>query len=208
VFPVIKRKYSVPQPYPDPDQSSRHSHTLLLSYPCKIRWDLRFLRKMKMTVIWDVVLCSLVDIDRRFGGNYCLQHQGMLFWNVGQYLKDYTVQHPEDSHLLISPRDLFASDISHLFHQCYMSSSKESYWWGVVGPPPVCLFQKLEDHLLSAVRDCLFNIFAATFHVSAIRDASWYGDWTLKNTDALATIILTCYKGAMWLARQKHAKLR
>jgi hypothetical protein len=24
---------------------------------------------------------------------------------------------------------------------------------------------KLEDHLLSAVRDCLFNIFAATLHI-------------------------------------------
>jgi len=31
--------------------------------------------------------------------------------------------------------------------------------WGVVGPTP---YPKLEDHPLSAVRDCLFNLFAAT----------------------------------------------
>jgi hypothetical protein len=34
--------------------------------------------------------------------------------------------------------------------------------WGVVSPTPNL---KLEDHSLSAVRDCLFNIFAATLHI-------------------------------------------
>jgi hypothetical protein len=29
-----------------------------------------------MSVFWDVVLCSLIDIDRRFGDAYCLHHQG------------------------------------------------------------------------------------------------------------------------------------
>jgi hypothetical protein len=29
-----------------------------------------------MTVFWDVAPCSLVDIDRRFRGTYCLYHQG------------------------------------------------------------------------------------------------------------------------------------
>jgi hypothetical protein len=29
-----------------------------------------------MAVFWDVAPCSLVDIDRRFGGAYCLHHQG------------------------------------------------------------------------------------------------------------------------------------
>jgi hypothetical protein len=29
---------------------------------------------MKMIVFWDVVPCSLVDIDRRFRGAYCLHH--------------------------------------------------------------------------------------------------------------------------------------
>jgi hypothetical protein len=31
-----------------------------------------------------------------------------------------------------------------------------------VAPPPI---PKLEDHPLSAVRDCLLNIFAATLHI-------------------------------------------
>jgi hypothetical protein len=34
--------------------------------------------------------------------------------------------------------------------------------WGVVSP---LLGPKLEDHSLSAVRDCLFNILAATLHI-------------------------------------------
>jgi hypothetical protein len=34
--------------------------------------------------------------------------------------------------------------------------------WEVVSPHPT---PKLEDHPLSAVRDCLFNIFAATLHI-------------------------------------------
>jgi hypothetical protein len=28
------------------------------------------------TKIWDVVSCSLVRVDRRFRGAYCLHHQG------------------------------------------------------------------------------------------------------------------------------------
>lgn len=29
-----------------------------------------------MPVLWDVALCSVVDIDRRFRGGYNLHHQG------------------------------------------------------------------------------------------------------------------------------------
>jgi hypothetical protein len=29
-----------------------------------------------MTILWDVVVCSLVDIDGCFRGAYCLHHQG------------------------------------------------------------------------------------------------------------------------------------
>jgi hypothetical protein len=31
---------------------------------------------MKMTVLWDVSLCSLVEIERCFGCSYRLHHQG------------------------------------------------------------------------------------------------------------------------------------
>jgi hypothetical protein len=40
---------------------------------------------MKTAVFWDVVPCISADIDRRFGGAYCLHDQ------VSQ---DYTAQHP------------------------------------------------------------------------------------------------------------------
>jgi hypothetical protein len=31
---------------------------------------------MDMAVFWDVATCSLVEIDRRFKGAYCLHQQG------------------------------------------------------------------------------------------------------------------------------------
>jgi hypothetical protein len=31
---------------------------------------------MKMTVFWDIALCSVVDINQCFRGTYCLHHQG------------------------------------------------------------------------------------------------------------------------------------
>jgi hypothetical protein len=31
---------------------------------------------VKKAGFWDVALCSLVETDRRFGGTYCLHHQG------------------------------------------------------------------------------------------------------------------------------------
>jgi hypothetical protein len=30
----------------------------------------------KITVLWDVELCSLIDIERRFKRDYCLNNQG------------------------------------------------------------------------------------------------------------------------------------
>jgi hypothetical protein len=55
----------------------------------------------KMTVFWDVAPCSLVEIERRFRGAYCLLHQAhhpdnggsKHLLNVGQFPRDYTVQH-------------------------------------------------------------------------------------------------------------------
>jgi hypothetical protein len=56
---------------------------------------------------------------------------------------------------------------------------KYFYGEGLLAPCPT---PKLEDHLLSAVRDCLFNIFAATLRTRRTslhpqpEDASWRGD--------------------------------
>jgi hypothetical protein len=31
-----------------------------------------------MTAFWDIAPCSMVEVDRRFRGSYCLHHQGAL----------------------------------------------------------------------------------------------------------------------------------
>jgi hypothetical protein len=50
---------------------------------------------MEISVLWDAAQCSLVDIDRRFRGTHHPNDRGSkIFWNVGQYLPDYTSQHP------------------------------------------------------------------------------------------------------------------
>jgi hypothetical protein len=33
-------------------------------------------RYLKMTAFWEIAPCSLVEVDRRFRGAYCLHHQG------------------------------------------------------------------------------------------------------------------------------------
>jgi hypothetical protein len=40
----------------------------------------------KIAVFWVVTPCSLVEVYQRFGGNFCLHHQGL---NVGKLLPDY-----------------------------------------------------------------------------------------------------------------------
>jgi hypothetical protein len=61
---------------------------------------------MKMTVFWDVVPYSLVEVYRRFRGACCLLHQGILMMEAActsEKLVNFcqTTQHniPEDSHL-------------------------------------------------------------------------------------------------------------
>jgi hypothetical protein len=54
---------------------------------------------MKMTVLGDIAPCSLVEIEWRFRGAYCLHHQGndggsKHLSNVGKLLPDYTAQQP------------------------------------------------------------------------------------------------------------------
>jgi hypothetical protein len=62
---------------------------------------------MKMVVFWNVALCSLVEIDRRFIGTYCHHYQGDNDGGIKGPLKrrpiftrlyDATSQN-EDSHL-------------------------------------------------------------------------------------------------------------
>jgi hypothetical protein len=61
----------------------------------QVKFQVLTATNMKMAVSWDVAPCSLIDIDRRFRGVYCrLHNDDKYYWNVGQYLPDYTVQHP------------------------------------------------------------------------------------------------------------------
>jgi hypothetical protein len=45
---------------------------------------------VKIFVFWEAVSCSLVEIDRRFRGAYCLHLQGD---GDGQFLPEYMAQH-------------------------------------------------------------------------------------------------------------------
>jgi hypothetical protein len=68
---------------------------------------------MKMTVFWDVALCSLVEIDRRFRGAYCLHHQDDRHYEGGSVKRSNTgCKVPEDSHLQAFHR-LRLSDLLH-----------------------------------------------------------------------------------------------
>jgi hypothetical protein len=56
---------------------------------------------MKIKAFWDVVSCSLVRVDRRFRGAYCLHHQGAS----SVYYKETTQRYiPEGSNVLVSHR--------------------------------------------------------------------------------------------------------
>jgi hypothetical protein len=39
-----------------------------------VRFQVLIAASIKMRAFWDIVVCSLVGIDRRFRGAYCLHH--------------------------------------------------------------------------------------------------------------------------------------
>lgn len=56
-------------------------------------YDISFM----MSFFRDFAPCSLIDIFWHFRRFHCLHHQiSKLLWNVGQYLWDYTAQHPSN----------------------------------------------------------------------------------------------------------------
>jgi hypothetical protein len=40
-----------------------------------VRFQILAEANMKMTAFWNIALCSLVKVDRRFRAAYCLHHQ-------------------------------------------------------------------------------------------------------------------------------------
>jgi hypothetical protein len=60
----------------------------------------------QMAAFWNVASCVLVDIHRRFGGAYCLHHQGDEFSVTPASIYQTTsCSVPEDSHLLNRRRE-------------------------------------------------------------------------------------------------------
>jgi hypothetical protein len=75
-------------------------YRLLIKHLLNLVWfQVLMAVSMRMTVLWDVVPCSLIEIDQRFRGTYCLHHQvdgggSKHLWNVNQFLWDCTAQNP------------------------------------------------------------------------------------------------------------------
>jgi hypothetical protein len=60
--------------------------------------------ELEKTVFWDGAPCRLLDIDRRFRGAHNPDDGGSKhLWNVGQFLPDYTAQHPRRQPSSFSP---------------------------------------------------------------------------------------------------------
>jgi hypothetical protein len=76
------------------------SHLILfLFYYINIWRKLRTrITKITVFVLWDVELCSLLDIYRHFRDTYCLHHPDDVgskqFWNISPCIPHYTTQHP------------------------------------------------------------------------------------------------------------------
>jgi hypothetical protein len=67
-----------------------------------VRFQVLTAASMKLTVFWDVALCSLVEVYRRFRGAYSLHHQGVALIMVMMANIYQTSLHNilEDSNLL------------------------------------------------------------------------------------------------------------
>jgi hypothetical protein len=54
-----------------------HTGTIITkAYFAFVKFKILTAGNMKMAVFWDFAACSLVEIDRRFRGAYCLHHKG------------------------------------------------------------------------------------------------------------------------------------
>jgi hypothetical protein len=70
-----------------------------------VRFQVPMVMNMKMTVFWDITAYGVTEINWHFRVSFCLHHQASdnggnyLLWNVSQFLLDYKIQHPSNSHL-------------------------------------------------------------------------------------------------------------
>jgi hypothetical protein len=75
---------------------------------------------MKMRAFWDVSPCSLVGVDRRFRGVYCLHHQSDKSWRQYASLKRHFT--PTRLHGCISQKVLIIIDVV-LFYEEVLSGT-------------------------------------------------------------------------------------
>jgi hypothetical protein len=62
-----------------------------------VRFEVLKASNIKMRVFWDVALCSLAGVERRFGRAYCVNHQGD---KTSVYSNKSTRRYiPKDSHI-------------------------------------------------------------------------------------------------------------
>jgi hypothetical protein len=84
---------------------------------------------INMTVLWEIMLCILVDVHRRFGENCCLYHQGTLFqlpWWWRLPVTQVTWCHvPQNSHENLKPRNCSCS-LTFLHRSFTFNSNKSS----------------------------------------------------------------------------------
>jgi hypothetical protein len=62
-----------------------------------VRFQVFKAASMKITVVWDVAPCSLVDIDRRFRGIQCLHNHGLVAETLLIFYQTARHMIPEDS---------------------------------------------------------------------------------------------------------------
>jgi hypothetical protein len=57
------------------------------------RLNPEILSLLKMTTFWSIDPCGLVEVDRRFRGNYCLYHQGDYTCKTSAHVNETTGRH-------------------------------------------------------------------------------------------------------------------
>jgi hypothetical protein len=77
-------------------------------------WNTLNFKGMKFRVFWDVAPCSHVEVDQRFGGAYCLHHQGILMmeavnfnFTTWRYIPEDSTLHTRCCENLKSPKAFF-----------------------------------------------------------------------------------------------------
>jgi hypothetical protein len=55
---------------------------MMTARPGSVRSQVLMMASMKMTAFWDILLCTLTEVDQHFRDAYCIRHQGTLMMAV------------------------------------------------------------------------------------------------------------------------------